>query len=388
MMIIDDFGLVHLAILILSATCLSFGFILFSRNDLWKDTQCRSDDRSISVIIPARNEEINLPFLLGSLADQTIRPDEIIVVDDFSEDRTAEIASEYGATLVTNPPLPEGWTGKNWAVWNGYLRSTGDILIFLDSDVRLANDGIELLLASRKRTGGVISVLPYHYSEKFYERLSLILYLLGVFAFTAPAEKKKKEKSLYGSCIVVARRDYESVSGHKYIKTEILDDMSLGMSFCRSGISVENFTGGRTVSFRMYPGGLRSEFEGFSKGAVLGAATLRLPSILMIACWVVGLLISGFAFPVSMILSLAFSSAQPEIVFVLGIVYFLYSAQFYYLTAYTGRYGWLMPLLHPLASLFFMIVMVYSVFRTTFYKNVLWKGRIVSVSENKSDRSE
>ncbi len=254
MMLFDDFGAFHLIVMIITPICISFGFVLFSRNCLRKnraDIPAGSD--RISVIIPARNEEINLPHLLASLADQTIKPHEIIVIDDYSEDRTAEIASAYDTILVSNPPLPEGWTGKNWAVWNGYLRSTGDILIFLDSDVRLAADGIELLISNRERTGGVISVLPYHYSEKFYERLSLVLYLLGVFAFTAPAERVKSIKSLYGSCIVALRKDYEAVSGHKDVRTEILDDMSLGMAFCRAGINVENFTGCDTVSFRMYP---------------------------------------------------------------------------------------------------------------------------------------
>lgn len=152
------------------------GLILFSRQKLKDNGTPLPSGKKVSVIIPARNEEINLPHLLTSLKEQTYMPDEVIVIDDFSEDETAIIAQGYDVRLIKNPDLPEGWTGKNWAVWNGYLASHGDILIFLDSDVRLAPKGIELLLKNREAAGGAISVVPYHYNEKIYERLSLILY--------------------------------------------------------------------------------------------------------------------------------------------------------------------------------------------------------------------
>ncbi|MFO7343182.1 MAG: glycosyltransferase, partial [Bacillaceae bacterium] len=73
----------------------------------------------VSVIIPARNEEKNLPHLLASLQKQTYKSMEIIVADDGSADRTAEIAENFGARVVCVTEPPENWTGKTWAVWNG-----------------------------------------------------------------------------------------------------------------------------------------------------------------------------------------------------------------------------------------------------------------------------
>jgi len=79
--------------------------------------------QSTSVIIPARNEETVLPNLLASLREQSYIPDEIIVVDDHSEDRTKEIAKREGAKVVESQPLPEGWTGKTWTLPPGCASS-------------------------------------------------------------------------------------------------------------------------------------------------------------------------------------------------------------------------------------------------------------------------
>ncbi|WP_207727271.1 glycosyltransferase family 2 protein [Caproicibacter fermentans] len=128
------------------------GFVLYARMRL--PISSSPFDRTVSVIIPARNEERNLPLLLESLQRQTRRADEVLVIDDFSSDRTADVAERFGATVVHSAPLPEHWTGKNWAVWNGYLKSTGEILVFLDADVRLAPDALKSLLAQRERSGG------------------------------------------------------------------------------------------------------------------------------------------------------------------------------------------------------------------------------------------
>ncbi|MGH9148991.1 MAG: glycosyltransferase, partial [Acidimicrobiales bacterium] len=69
----------------------------------------------VAVVIPARDEAANLPTLLASLAAQTRRPGQVVVVDDHSADATAAVAAAAGATVVAAPDLPPGWTGKSWA---------------------------------------------------------------------------------------------------------------------------------------------------------------------------------------------------------------------------------------------------------------------------------
>ncbi|WP_332097204.1 glycosyltransferase family 2 protein [Paenibacillus odorifer] len=182
-------------LIIIGVGCLS-GFILFRKNILAADHEHFQGPEKLSIIIPARNEEYNLRFLLDSLQLQTVTPYEIIVVDDFSEDRTKEIAESYGVKVIANSSLPEGWTGKSWAVWNGYLQASGDIFAFLDADIRLKPNALASLLKARELSKGVISVVPFHHTEKLFEKLALIMNMLGILTFTSVFEKNNAKKRI------------------------------------------------------------------------------------------------------------------------------------------------------------------------------------------------
>jgi glycosyltransferase involved in cell wall biosynthesis len=351
-----------MGILILLACSCIFGFVLFS-NVLLNDRENEvNENTKVSVIIPARNEAHNLPYLLASLKEQTYKPCEIIVVDDMSSDETYETAESFGVKVIKNTELPENWTGKSWALWNGVKESSGDILVFFDADVRLAKKALETLLDARAKSGGAISVVPYHKTEKFYEKLSLIPCILGVLAFTSPFERLSKSKGMYGSCIVMTKQDYSKIEGHDSIKSEVMDDLTLGKRLSDAGIPIENYIGYHLVSFRMYPGGLRSELEGFGKSAVLSMSTLRPLTILCIAIWFAGLILMGSSYVVP---------------FVLG--YIFYTVQIIYFLKYSGDFGYLLPVLHGLSSVFFIVVILYSYYQVTFTGSVIWKGRQIKV---------
>ncbi|MFX3636996.1 MAG: glycosyltransferase family 2 protein [Candidatus Pristimantibacillus sp.] len=354
--------------------CLS-GFILFKKNIVPVYDEPYQGLRKLSIIIPARNEECNLPHLLDSLLSQTFPPFEIIVVDDFSDDRTKQIAESYGVKVIVGSPLPEGWTGKSWAVWNGYMQASGDVLAFLDADIRMAPNALELLMKARERSNGVISVVPFHHTEKLYEKLALIMNILGIFAFTSVFERGNPKKGLYGSCILALREDYEKINGHESVKSEVLDDLLIGSKFIAAGIPVTNFIGYGLVSFRMYPSGIRSEIEGFSKGAVLSTSTLSSWTIVPVAIWVVGLIGSSSV--------LFFATTSLAIPLLIG--YIMYMFQLFYFIKYVGGFGFVIPILHFVATLFFIVIMIYSLYQVVILGHVKWKGRYVRVG-GKRDR--
>ena len=115
----------------------------------------------ISILIPARNEERTLGQLLQSIAHQTLKPHEIIVIDDHSDDATAEIARRAGCIVMTSKDFPEGWTGKPWACWQGAQKATGDIFLFLDADTFLETDGLSKIVSTYLQKGVFSRYSPF-----------------------------------------------------------------------------------------------------------------------------------------------------------------------------------------------------------------------------------
>ncbi len=195
----------------------------------------------ISVIIPARNEERSLPSLLSSLHNQTLKPDEIIVVDDNSEDTTAEVAEKGGAKVIHAKALPEGWHGKPWACWTGAKEAQGEILVFLDADTSVLPDGLFKIISTYAEKKGIVSLQPYHTMEKAYEQLSAIFNIIvmaGLNAFTILGEKVKPS-GIFGPCFVIGKDDYFTFGGHEKVKDTVLEDIAIGQlyktgRFCHS----------------------------------------------------------------------------------------------------------------------------------------------------------
>src|SRR4030095_9517500 len=91
----------------------------------------------VSIILPARNEELYIEKCLGSLLKQDYSNYEIIAINDSSSDRTGEIIQKYSTInskiiFINAEPKPEGWTGKNWACYQGYIKSSGQLFLFTD----------------------------------------------------------------------------------------------------------------------------------------------------------------------------------------------------------------------------------------------------------------
>ena len=234
------------------------------------------------MIIPARNEEHNLPILLRSLADQTSKPAEIIVVDDGSTDRTAVLARELGARAISSRPLPEGWHGKTWACQQGADAATGELLLFVDADTWFEPDGLGRILAHYP--GGAYSVGPYHAVQRPYEDLSLF-FNFNMTVGVVP-------RGLFGQMLLVDRESYWRVGGHAAVRGRILENCQLAAQFKAAGISTRSAIGRGVYSFRMYPNGLRELIEGWTKGFASGAGQTPRGALALTVAWMIGLMLA------------------------------------------------------------------------------------------------
>jgi len=327
------------------------GFLILGRIRMrGRHVATQHSGTSLSVIIPARNEEHNLPALLASLNAQSVRPQEIIVVDDASSDRTADVARSLGATVLSSQPLPADWRGKTWACQQGADAAHGDTLLFVDADTWFEAFGLERILAGKST--GALSVVPYHEVRLPYEQLSVFFNLI-MTAATLP-------DGLFGQMLLVSRADYRRVGGHEAVKGRILENFHLAERFREEGIPLRSIPGKGMLSFRMYPNGPSELVEGWTKGFSSGARKTPEPLLLLIVAWLTGMVLPLGLLPFS----------APAV-----LVYLLFAAQLAIIFRQVGAFRWYTALFYPVPLVFFFAVFALSVLRSG--RRATWKGRTI-----------
>ncbi|MCK5891793.1 glycosyltransferase [Aeromicrobium sp.] len=330
---------------------------------------------TISVIVPARDEEATLPALLASLAASAGPVAEVVVVDDGSRDRTAAIGRAARARVVPAGTPPAGWTGKAWACHTGASITTGDVLLFLDADTVLATDALGGLLRLHAAHGGLISVQPHHRVVRCYEHLSAVFNAVALLASGAFTGRPSARPMAFGPCLLTTRTDYQRVGGHATVRAEILDDVSLAVAYDDAGLPVTCALGGQAVTMRSYPGGLGQLVSGWTKNIASGAAACGLRAALATVLWISAL----HAVVVGTVLSLTGSSlaAGAPLVWVAGWVGLALGLRG--VLRHAGSFAWWTWAAFPLPLLFFDLVFARSAALTVVRRSVLWRGRPVDL---------
>jgi 4,4'-diaponeurosporenoate glycosyltransferase len=338
---------------------------------------------SVSIIIPARNEAARIGPLLRSLAQQNLRPLEVIVVDDGSHDGTAEVSRELGARVIDGKPLPEDWSGKNWACWQGARRTIGDLLVFLDADTWLtAPDGLQQIVSTHQRLGGLLTVQPYHVTCRLYEELSAffnVVLMAGINSFT-PHGVRLQPAGSFGPCVVTRRQQYMRTGGHAAVQRAILESLPLAQRYMQLGYPIHNYGGRGAIAFRMYPGGLGQLVEGWSKGFGTGALAIRWTFVLLIAAWISGL------FGVWIGLLRATIALEPIHMAINAGAYALIVLQLRWILTRIGSFRWLTALLFPIPLCFFALVMLWSLINIHLLHRIRWHGRTVQTKEDRAGK--
>lgn len=327
----------------------------------------------ISVIIPTRNEEKNLPLLLESLQVQSLKPREIICADDDSSDGTVAAAKSFGAKVITLRGKPEGWLGKTWACYNGADAATGDLLLFLDADVRLGHSGLSKLAQAYSDFGCTISVQPYHTTERAYEQFSMLFNLIQIAA-NGTSLPKPSGVGLYGPVIMISRFDYEKIGGHSAVKCCITEDMALGHRLKAESMPYRLFTGDEDISFRMYGGGIKSLLQGWVKNIASGAVDTPAPIFWMVFFWIA----SVISVPLHLLL-FALNGGLLWLPYLL--LYIAWVVVLSFLGTKAGRFKTLAYIFFPIPAAVLLGVFIVSMFKKAFGFKVIWKGRAIEAEK-------
>jgi glycosyltransferase involved in cell wall biosynthesis len=233
----------------------------------------------LTVIVPARNEEDCLAACLQSLASQSEvifelgRDWELIVVDDRSTDRTAELAREFsGVTLMQARKLEEGWTGKANAIWTAARKARGRWLLFTDADtVHEPGDLRRAIHEATRHKVGVLSYSPRQMVSGLTQRSLMPLVFCELALAYPPAKVSDPNSRLAaanGQFLLIEREAYRRIGGHASVADKVLEDVELAYLAKRRKVGLRFRYADDAVATRMYRSNA-AMIEGWTKNLAL-----------------------------------------------------------------------------------------------------------------------
>ncbi|MEM6783492.1 MAG: glycosyltransferase family 2 protein [Bacteroidota bacterium] len=243
---------------------------------------------SVSVLVPARNEENNLRRLLPTLAAQTYASVEVVVVDDASEDATWAVLEAHAAAFETaghtlrpvrGEGPPTGWLGKPHALYQATRHATGEVFVFLDADTDLRDpEALQRLVArfaSCEAASGpdaaAMSGLP-HYRDRGGAALLTSLVPFSILSALplalVPRTRAASVGALNGQVWAIRADAYRRLEPHATHRANILEDVEIGRTLKREGLRLHFVDLADCVAVRMY-GTLAEAWRGFRKNAYL-----------------------------------------------------------------------------------------------------------------------
>jgi glycosyltransferase involved in cell wall biosynthesis len=233
----------------------------------------------LTVIIPARNEELNLAACLQSLVVQSDdifqlgRDWELIVVDDHSTDRTAEIIRSFsGVTFLEAAKLEKGWTGKNSAIWTAARKARGRWILFTDADtIHEAGDMHRAMHEAARHKVGVLSYSPRQLVTGLAQR-TLMPLVFSELALAYPPAKvsdpNQRIAAANGQFLLVEREAYRRLGGHPSVADRVLEDVELAFLAKRRKVGLRFRYAPDALSTRMYRT-TAAMMEGWTKNLAL-----------------------------------------------------------------------------------------------------------------------
>ena len=233
----------------------------------------------VSIIVPSRNEERNLPRLLPTLLSQQYPNYEVIVVDDRSSDATPDILSDWAGKdgrlrVVQGKELPrsEGWRGKPYAMQQGVEQARGEWLLFTDADTAHSPLSISSSVAyALAHNVDLFSILPCSELGTVAERIIMPVAFMGITSLHPPYKVNDPGSDVAianGQYLLIRREVYDAVGGIERVKEKIAEDLEFARVVKGEGYTLRLAEGLDLMRVRMYTS-FGEIWEGWSKNIVL-----------------------------------------------------------------------------------------------------------------------
>ena len=271
----------------LSILLLGLQRVFASAPTLWDSNDRDIKDTSLSVVIPAFDEEQNIEGCLTHvlMSERPCSRWDVIVVDDQSSDNTVKIAEQAivtvagadqpVATVLQAGPRPNGerWVGKNWGCCQAMEQVNSEWVLFIDADVTLAPDAIRRALhQSINEKADLFSLAPRLTCGCLAEWMvqPIMASLLGLGFPILEANDPASTVAFAAGPFMLFRRDsYNAIGGHRALAGEVVEDLALARRIKEGGFRLRYVLGIDAVDLQMYAN-LQALWEGWSKNWFLG----------------------------------------------------------------------------------------------------------------------
>ena len=338
----------------------------------------------LTVIVPARNEEDCLGTCLRSLVSQSeeifeLGKDwELIVVDDQSTDRTAEIARSFdGVTVMEAGKLEPGWTGKANAIWTAVKRARGRWLLFTDADtIHEPGDLRRAMHEAARHKVGMLSYSPRQIVRGLWQRSLMPLVFCELALAYPPAkvsDSNERIAAANGQFLLVEREAYRRLGGHAAVADKVLEDVELAFLAKRRRVGLRFRYAADALAARMYRS-TAAMIEGWTKNLAL-----LFDNSLALAVWRVLDILLLFGLPLLAIWlwNARFAAHSLQWLgagWVLALLWVRTLFRFYARVA-KSNFPFVDCALAPLGLPLFVALLYRSWFQHRVLKRVSWKGR-------------
>ena len=331
--------------------------------------------RSLSVLIPARNEERTIGAALQAVLASRGVEFEVVVLDDHSDDATADVVlammeRDHRVRFLEGQPLPDGWCGKQFACSILSRAARHSLLVFLDADVRLAPDGLARITTYLEESrADLVSGIPRQETGTLVEKLVIPLIHFVLLGFLPLGRMRRYRHPAYaagcGQLFLARRSAYEAAGGHAAIQASLHDGITLPRAFRAAGLRTDLCDMTEIATCRMYQNA-GDVWRGLAKNATTGLAS---PGMILPAT---AILLGGQVLP---LLLLALLVWLPPLAACLAFIATLASFYPRFAGAKRFRQSWLGASLHPAGIMIFLAIQWHAFIRSATRRPSGWKGR-------------